>query len=122
MAASARWMARHGRRLLELRCCVVDVMALLLLKRSMVLELLGEGLDVLVARARVAWSGGALDLGVDGLIQIAELKLLSLRRVQQLLGASGGRVESVVVLLVGLRRRRVVGHLREHPVVHLELR
>lgn len=114
-------MACHGRRLLKLRRCVVDMMALLLLECGMVLELLGEGLNVLVARTLVAL-GGALHLGVDWLIQAAELELLALGRVQQLLCASGSWVEGVVVLLVGLRRRRIVGHLREHPVVHLELR
>lgn len=121
MAPGARWVARHGRRLLKLGCGVVDVMALLLLERGMVLQFLGEGLDVLAAGTVVAVVD-AFDLGVDGLVETAELQLLTLRRVQQLLGASGGRVEGVVLLLVGLGRRRVVGHLREHPVVHLELR
>lgn len=64
-----------------------------------------------------------LDLWVDGLVEAAELQLLLLGRVQKLLlGASRGGIQGIVVLLVGLRRRRVVRHLGKHPVVHLELR
>lgn len=66
MAPSARWVARHGRGLLKL-CGVGDVMALLLFDCGMVLELLGEGLDVMAPRALVALLV-AFDLGVDGLV------------------------------------------------------
>lgn len=64
-----------------------------------------------------------LDLGVNRLIEVAELKLLLLAGVQELLlCASRGGIQGIVVLLVGLRRWRVVRHLRKHPVVYLELR
>lgn len=104
----------------------------------MVLELVRETLDVLARGAVVACAGQRLDFGIDGLVQAAELQLLLLGRVEQLLGAAGRWVEGVAVVLVLLllllllrrrgRRRVAIGggvavvHLRQHPVVHLELR
>lgn len=118
---SRRRVARHGRGLLHGVAGVHVVMALVL-ECCMVGELLGQRLDMLARRT--ADGIGTLDLGVDGLVQAAELQLLLGGGVveQLLLSTALGRVEGIVVLLVGLRRRRVVGHLREHPVVHLELR
>lgn len=115
-------MARHWRWLLDLVRDVVHVaMMLLLLDRGMVLELLCQTLDVLAA-GTVAWVL-AFDFGVDGLVQVAELELFLLRGVEELLlGAGLGWVEVVVLLLLAIWRRRVGGHLRQHPVVHLELR
>lgn len=116
-----RGVARHGRWLLHW-VAGVHVMMALVLECCMVGELLGQRLDMLARRT--ADGIGTLDLGVDGLVQTAELQLLLGGGVveQLLLSAALGRVEGIVVLLVGLRRRRVVGHLCEHPVVHLELR
>lgn len=49
------------------------------------------------------------------------LKLFLRRRVQQLLPTSRCRVKAGIVLLVRLRWRRVIGHLGQHPILHLEL-
>lgn len=96
---------------------MVHVVMLLLLDCGMVLQFLGQTLDVL-ARRTVAWVL-AFDFRVDGLVQAAELQLLLLCRVEELLlGAGLGRVEVVVLLLLAIWRRRVLGHLRQHPVVH----
>lgn len=56
-----------------------------------------------------------LDLGVYVLTQVAEGNLILLRWVQKLLRASSGGIEGIIVLLVGLRRRGVVGHLCVRP-------
>ena len=114
-------MACYRCWLLDLVCNVVHVAMLLLLDCRMVLQFLGQALNVLAGGA-VAWVL-ALDLGVYRLVQVAELQLLLLRWVEQrLLGAGLGWVEVVVLLRLAIWRRWVLGHLRQHPVVHLELR
>lgn len=83
---------------------------LLALEGSLLVKLLCQVIDVVAACGSVVW-GARPWLGVDRLVQVTELQ--GVLRLDQLLCACGGRVESiVVVLLVGLGRRRILGHLR----------
>lgn len=115
MTCCAPRMACHGSRLLKAMNSVVHLPVLVLVQTRVIVKSLSQSLDMLRSWAVVirAWKG--FDFGIDGLVQVAELELLLLRRVQQLLGARLGRVEAIVVLLFGRRRVVVVGHLREHP-------
>lgn len=93
-------------------------------------EVVSEALNVLACGTIVASPRQCLDFGIYRLVQAAELQLLLLRRVQHLLCSALGGIQPIVVLVLLLRRRWVaivvlgilVVHLRQHPVVHLELR
>lgn len=89
---------------------MLDMVPLLLvLVDGLLVQALREMVDVVVGGCLIR--RGRLDLGVDGLVEMAELERLL--RVDQVLRAGRGRVEGVVVLmLLGLGRRRILGHLR----------
>lgn len=88
-------------------------------KGAVLMEVVGQMVDVVIGgRRRIR--RGRVDFGIDGLIQGAVGELVV--RVDELLGAGRGGIEGVVVVLVGLRGRRVLGHLGEHPVVDSGLR
>ena len=61
------------------------------------------------------------DLGICGLVEVAELQLVLLRVIEQLWCPGRGRVQGTVVLLVRRRRWRIMRHLSQHPVFYLEL-
>lgn len=63
---------------------------------------------------------GRVDFGIDRLIEVAVLQLVLW--VDELLGASGCGIESVVVVMVGLRRGWILRHLGEHPVLDSRVR
>ena len=94
------------------------LLLLVVLKTCLVLQIMGEMVDLMVGRPLLR--ADTLDLGVDGLVQAAVLQLVVFR---QLLRARRSWIESiVVVLLLGARRWWVLGHLRQHPVVDSALR
>jgi hypothetical protein len=92
-----------------------EMMALLVAEGGVLLEVVCQVVDLLVGRRMFGGSG--LHLGVEGLVDAVEGQLL---RVQKL-RLCRGRVESIVVLSVGVWRWWVLGHLGEHPVLHARL-
>ena len=97
---------------------LVDLLALVLFLSSVLLEFLGEVVDLW----RVLTDGSVwFDLWIRGLIEVAKLQLVLLRVIQQLWCPGRGRVQGTVVLLVRRRRRWVMRHLGQHPVFYLEL-
>lgn len=89
-----------------------DMLALVVkIVHGLLVQVLSEMAEVVVCGGLVGRDG--LDLGVDGLVQVAVLKRLLL--VDQLLCSRRHRVQGVVVLLlllVGLGRGRILSHLR----------
>lgn len=84
---------------------MVHMMALVFFECCIMTQFLGQRLNVLAGRTVDLAS--RFDLWVDGLVQTAELQLLLVGGIEQLLGAGGGGIEAVVAIVVGLRRRRV---------------
>lgn len=104
---------------LESMRSLLDLLALVLLLGSVVLELLGQ---VLYLRRVLTARGGGLDLREGGLIEAAELQLVLLRMIQQLRCTRGCRIQRVEMLLIRRRWRRwIMRHLGQHPVFNLEL-
>jgi hypothetical protein len=104
--------------MLESLVGLVDLLALVLFLSSVLLEFLGEVVNLW----RVLTDGSVwFDLWIGGLIEVAELQLVLLRVIQQLWCPGRGRVQGTVVLLVRRRRRWVMRHLGQHPVFYLEL-
>jgi len=97
---------------------LMDLLTLVLFLSSVLLEFLGKVVNLW----RVLTDGGVwFNLGVRGLVEVAELQLVLLRVIQQLWCTGRGRVQRAIVLLVRRRRWRVMRHLGQHPVFDLEL-
>lgn len=104
--------------MLESLVGLVDLLALVLFLSSVLLEFLGEVMNLW----RVLTDGSVwFNLWIRGLIEVAELQLVLLRVIQQLRCPGRSRVQGTVVLLVRRRRRWVMRHLGQHPVFYLEL-
>jgi hypothetical protein len=95
---------------------MLDVLPLLLLERSLLVQLMLQRMDL--GGGCVVGAVG-LDLRVSRVVQAGVLKRLRLNSVK-LLGAGGGRVKCVVVMRIRLRRRRVVRH-GQHPIMDLPI-
>ena len=104
--------------MLESLVGLVDLLALMLFLSSVLLEFLGEVVNLWRVLADL---GVWFDLWIRGLVEVAELQLVLLRVIQQLRCPGRGRVQGTVVLLVGRRRWWVMRHLGQHPAFYLEL-